>query len=888
MSTQILTTKLHIPHPSSNLVSRTRLLERLNEGWNRKLTLVSAPAGYGKTTLLSEWISKSELPFCWLSLDEQDNDINRFLSYLLASLDSIHFESDEQILSEYQSHPQDEFSGLMIPLINQISDFEGHFSLVLDDYHLIENQQIHEAVIFLLENIPKNIHLVIASRADPPIRLAHWRARGELSEIRVADLRFTIEEAINFLNQSMGLDLTVSDVTTLTDKTEGWIAGLQLAAISLKNHPDRPTFVNTFAGDDRYIADYLLDEALRWQPNHIQTFLLQTSILDRLCAPLCDTVTDRNDSRGILKELERSNLFLVPLDNQRNWYRYHHLFADLLRIRLKQEYCGVVADLYQRASSWHEQRQMLSEAVRLSLLGGDVERVAKLMEGHLLAIVSTAELSTLNRLLASLPEDTLSNNPWLALATAWGMAYAWNLKSTEPLLDKAGSTLQDFDENTQKRLRGRIQVLQSYITGSRGDYTHSIRIAQNALTDLPETDVSMRSFTLLIIGNAHRFDGNLEGALEFHNNALSLSEEAGDTLLSVMILSRLIDIYRTMGQLNRSYKTGMQALEMAENYQHQTGMQSFILGYLKLRLSGVYYERNELEMALQCAEVGLDLAKAWGAYDSISLGYFNFAKIYQAYGNYRQANDYLSQLKESYPFEQRFQYKFASALETQIHLRAGNLQMAEDWMKSCGLRLDDHIRFLDFQSYDVLAQVLITGGQLSDAQVLLERLLKIAEETGAVEYEIRTLGRRALVLQKQGDEDTAIAMLTRALALAAPEGYLRTFIDQGEPMAQLIYQASLRGIHASFCNQLLDGFSISVVPDQLSQDDLVEPLSNREVEVLTLIAEGYSNQEIAQDLHLSLYTVKSHARNIYSKLGVKNRTEAVAKARLLGILPKNS
>jgi LuxR family maltose regulon positive regulatory protein len=887
MSTQILSTKLHIPHPSSNLVSRPRLLEGLNKGRNRKLTLISAPAGYGKTTLLSEWISKSAMPFCWLSLDEQDNDLNRFLSYIVASLDSI-FEFDGQIPNEYQSHSPDDLSRLMIPLINRISDSEGHLSLVLDDYHLIENQQIHEAVIFMLENIPPNMHLVIVSRADPHVRLAQWRARGELSEIRVADLRFTIEEAMHFLSQSMGLDLTVSDVTTLTDKTEGWIAGLQLAAISLQNHPDRPTFVSTFAGDDRYIADYLLDEALRWQPNHIQTFLLQTSILDRLCAPLCDIVTDRNDSRGILKELERSNLFLVPLDHKRNWYRYHHLFADLLRIRLKQEDRESMVGLYQRASSWHEQRQMLSEAVRLSLLGGDAERVARLMEGHLLTIVSTSELSTLNRLLASLPEDTLSKNPWLALATAWGMAYAWNFKSTEPLLDKAGSSLQDIDENTQKRLRGRIQVLQSYVTGSRGDYTHSIRIAHNALTDLPETDVSMRSFVLLIIGNAHRFDGNLESALEFHNHAFSLSEEAGDTLLSVMILSRLIDIYRTMGQLNRSYRTGMQALEMVENYQNQTGMQSFILGYLKLRLSGVYYERNELEMALQCAEVGLDLAKAWGAYDSISLGYFNFANIYQAYGNYKQAIDYLSQLKESYPFEQRFQYKFASALETQIQLRAGNVQMAENWMKSSGLQLDDHIRFLDFQSYDVLAQVLIAGGQLSDAEVLLDRLLKVVEETGAVEYEIRTLGRRAMILQKQGDEDAAITVLTRALALAAPEGYMRTIIDQGEPMAQLIYQASLRGIHPSFCNQLLDGFSISVAPDKVRQDDLVEPLSNREVEILTHIAEGYTNQEIAQNLHLSLYTVKSHARNIYSKLGVKNRTEASAKARLLGILPKKS
>jgi LuxR family maltose regulon positive regulatory protein len=888
MPTQLLSTKLYIPHPRSNLVSRPRLIKLLNKEWNRKLTLISAPAGYGKSTLLSEWINQSELPFCWLSLDKQDNDLYRFLSYILASLDSIHFKLDEQIPNLYQSHPTIELTTLLIPLINQILDYEDRFSMVLDDYHLIENQEIHEAVTFLLENIPQNMHLVIAGRTDPPIQLAQLRARGELSEIRVADLRFTIGEAIKFLNQTMGLDLTVSDVTTLTDKTEGWIAGLQLAAISLQKHSDKHTFVTAFAGDDRYIADYLLDEALQFQPNHIQTFLLQTSILDRLCAPLCDTVTGRNDSREILTELENANLFLVPLDNQRNWYRYHRLFADLLRIRLKQEARESVADLYQRASSWHERRQMLSEAVRLSLLGGNAERVAQLMEGHLLAVVSTSELTILNQLLTTLPEGTISANPWLALAMAWGMAYEWKFESIEPLLDEALSNLQVFDEKTRDRLKGRISVLRSYVAGARRDYTSSIRIAQNALKDIPDNDLSMRSFTLLIIGNAYRREGNLERALEFHNDALSHSEEAGDTFLSVIILTRLTDIYRIMGQLNRAYKTGNQALEMVERYQKRAGTPSFISGYLKLRLSDVYYERNELEMALQCAEVGLDLARQWGAYDSTSLGYFNSAKIYQALGNYRQAYNSLREFKETYPSEQRWQYKIASAIETEIHLHTGNLQGANDWMESCGLSLDDQIQFMDFQFYDVLAQVLIARGQLSDAQVLLERLLRIAEETGAAEDEIRTLGRLALILQKQGNEDAAIAMLGRALALAASDGYLRTFIDQGESMAQLVYQASLRGINPIFCNQLLDGFTISAVSDHISQDDLVEPLSNREVEVLAHIAEGDTNQEIAQNLHLSLYTVKSHARNIYSKLGVKNRTEAVAKARLLGILPKNS
>jgi LuxR family maltose regulon positive regulatory protein len=883
MPPQILSTKLYIPQPRQNLVSRPRLLDLLKRGTKNKLTLISAPAGYGKTTLLSEWINQSEIPSCWLSLDTQENDLKLFLAYLIASLQSIHIEVDERIASILQTQQPEKYDELLIPLINQISDADSRFTLVLDDYHLIHNDKIHKTLTFFLDHLPTNMHLVVISRADPPIRLAQLRARGDLCEIRVADLRFNIDEAVEFLNRGMGVDLPLSDVTLLTDKTEGWIAGLQLAALSLQKHPDRHAFVTAFAGDDRYIADYLLDEVLRRQPPHIQTFLLQISLLDQFCAPLCDAVTKRNDSRVILEELERANLFLVSLDHQRKWFRYHQLFAELLRNRLKHEYRDSIAELYRRASSWHERQQMLSEAVRLALLGNDTENVAKMMEGHLLAIVSTSELTILNRLLASLSADAICGNPWLALAKAWGMAYVWQFDSAETYLEKAASNLEGFDEITQKRLKGRILVLQSYIAGSRRDYPKSIRTAQYALNHIPYNDLSMRSFSLLIIGNAHRFEGNLADAIAFHHEALSLSEEAGDVILSVMILSRITDMYITMGQLNRAHMTGMQAFEMINNDQSQTGSQSFILGYLKLRLSGLYYERNDLDRALQCVEVGFDLVKAWGAYDSISLGYINFAKIYRALGDYDLASNYLKVFKEIYPWVNRLQYRFASAHETEIHLRVGNHKEVDYWSGSCGVNLSDCIQFLDFLFYDVLAQVLIARGQLDDAKALLERLLVLSEKTGAVQYKIRTLGRKSLVFHKMGDADEAITTLESALALAAPEGYLRSFIDQGDDMAELVYQASTQGIYPGFCKQILDGFPVISAFEKASKG-LVESLSSREVEVLSHIAEGFTNQEIAQELVLSLHTVKTHARNIYSKLGVKNRTEAVSKARLLGLL----
>jgi LuxR family maltose regulon positive regulatory protein len=399
--------------------------------------------------------------------------------------------------------------------------------------------------------------------------------------------------------------------------------------------------------------------------------------------------------------------------------------------------------------------------------------------------------------------------------------------------------------------------------------------------------LSMQSFALLIIGNAYRFEGDLKRSIELHDQALIRSETVRDTFLSVMILSRLIDIYRTMGHLRLSHQTGLRAIEIIGGYQKQTGMRSFILGYLKLHICGTYYERNQIESALQYAEAGLDLVRKWGGYDSISLGYFHLSRIHKALGNLAQANAYLREFKEIFPSKHRFQYQLASALEAELDVQSGRLQDAIEWMQSCGLSTSDPIRFLDIPFFDVFTQVLLAQNKIPEAQSLLERLCQVVEGYGAIEYKIKILGRTAVVLQKMGEEDSSIVKLTRALALAAPEGYLRSFLDQGESMIQLLYRAASQGIYPEFCNRLLSSFSSSTKSTAISQNDLLEPLSSREVEVLTYIADGDTNQEIAQALHLSLFTVKSHARNIYGKLGVKNRTEAVARARLLGLLKKD-
>jgi LuxR family maltose regulon positive regulatory protein len=520
----------------------------------------------------------------------------------------------------------------------------------------------------------------------------------------------------------------------------------------------------------------------------------------------------------------------------------------------------------------------------LALLGGASERVAQLMEGNLLSIVSSSELAVLNQLLRSIPMD-IASNPWLKLASAWGMAYVWQFDVAESLLENVLSNLINFDDHTQARIRGRILTLRSYLAGSKRDYPNSIRIAQEALKFLPQDDLSMRSFTLLIIGNAYRFTGDSELAIQFHNDALHHSELASDGLLSVIILARLIDIYRITGSLNRAYQVGKYAVEIIEGYQPQKRAQSFILGYLNLRLCTVYYERNDLGPALHFAEIGLDLIRQWGAYDSTSVGYINLARIYMAYGNYSQAMNCLHEFKETYPAEARLQFKIASAVEAEIDLHAGNLQRSSDWLESCGFSQTRKFQVETFQIYDAIAQILITRGQIVDAQELLESLLVYASETGAAEYVMRARGKLAIILQATGQEEAALNMLRDALDQAAPEGYKRVFLDQSQPMAQLLYRAASRGIQPEFCKQLLVEFSTATQTVSELQGELIEPLTDREIEVLRHIAQGSTNQEIAQQLVLSLFTIKSHARNIYSKLAVKNRTEAVAKARLLGLLP---
>jgi LuxR family maltose regulon positive regulatory protein len=894
--TQLLATKLFAPSPHPNQVSRPRLLDQLKLGSASKLVLISAPAGYGKTTLLSEWIQQSECPTAWLSLDKQDNDLRRFLSYVIASLGSIQVEVDEQVLDVYKSPQSDHFTTVLIPLINRISASDRRFYLVLDDYHLIENQEIHEAFTYLLNNLPPKMGLLITSRVDPPLRLAQLRARGELCEIRAADLRFSVEEAIDFLNQRMGLDLAPSDVSTLTDKTEGWIAGLQLAALSLQNHPDKHSSVTTFAGDDRYIADYLLDEVLGRQPSPVQTFLLQTSILERLSAPLCDAVTGQSDSQVILIELERANLFLEPLDNQRKWYRYHHLFRDLLGQRLEQlTPADQIANLHRQASDWFRSGNLIFEAINHAFEADDMLRIVRLIEANIFTMLDRGGILTLMRWLDAIPGEVRRKHPWLSVAHAWVLVYAGNLDAGESTLQIAENALHILEEDEQTRARGYICAIQAYAFWMRGQGEPGATLARQALTLLPEDELSVRAFAANTLGGTLLQCNEVDQAIKSLQDSITWARASGNAHIYCLAAGSLSYNWIQKGRIRQAERVCREAFAHLEGEQIR---ESPAIAQIYAQMTNILILRNDLDHALQFAQKGLEISKQWDQIDTLTVSYIYLANVLIARGEFESAESALSQARKLGLHESPWFKTIIEESQAQMHLASGNLTAASRWAAESGIDYRDEVPQPERNTYRTLAEVLMVEGKLSEATHLLESLIKDSENAGANGNLLSLLPLQSVVQLDLGNQEGALDILTRALIMAEPEGYARTYISLGEPMARLLRLAIQHDIQPPFCAQLLDAIENKQARDQdlrvsrpakkpVSVNGVYESLSRRELEVLQLIAEGCTNQEIAQELVLSLYTVKSHARNIYSKLGVKNRTEAVARARLLGLLPQD-
>jgi LuxR family transcriptional regulator, maltose regulon positive regulatory protein len=905
----LLTTKLFVPPPQPAVVPRPRLIGRLNEGLRRRLTLVSAPAGFGKTTLVGEWVAGCGLPAAWLSLDEGDNDPARFLAYLVAALRTIRANVGEGVLGALRSPQPPPAESILTALLNEIAAVPEDFVLVLDDYHVIDARAVDDALTFLIEHLPPGMHLVIATREDPHLPLARLRARGQLTELRAADLRFTSSEAAEFLKGMMGLDLSAEDVAALEDRTEGWIAGLQLAALSMQGRADTAGFIKSFTGSHRFVLDYLVEEVLQRQPERVRGFLLQTAILDRLSGPLCDAVTGEEDGRGLLEILERGNLFVVPLDDERHLFRYHHLFADVLQARLVEEQPDRAPILHRRASEWYEQNSLQADAVRHALAAKDFERVADLVELAALEMLGSGQEDTLFGWLEALPDELVAARPVLSVYYAFALfgrggfeAVDARLRDAERWLDTTAETGEQgeassvdmvvVDQVAFRSLPGTIAVARAYIAGARGDVPGVVQQARQAIDHLPGDDYLWRGAAAALLGIAYWTSGELEAAHRSFADGVAYQQKAGHIRFQVVGTHILADIRIAQGRLNEAVRTYEQSLQVAKERDETVwGTADLYVG-----LSELHRERGDLEAATQHLLRSKELGEHVGLPETRYRWYVAMARIKEAQGDLDGALDLLDEAERLYVESPDPDVRPVAALKTRVWVAQGRLGEALGWAREQGLSAHDELSYLREFEYSTLARVLIAQYKserversIHEAIGLLERLRTAAEEGGRMGSVIEILVLQALAYEARGDSPAALVPLERALSLAEPEGYVRVFVDEGRPMAKLLSEAAAHGIMPAYTTKLLavlesEEHKGEEGSHRFPTESVVEPLSQRELEVLRLIARGLSNREISQRLFLALSTVKGHNRIIFSKLMVQRRTEAAARARELGLL----
>jgi LuxR family transcriptional regulator, maltose regulon positive regulatory protein len=903
--TELLKTKLYIPRRRPNLVSRPHLTNRLNAGLDKKLTLISAPPGFGKTTLLSEWIPGSPRCVTWLSLDDGDNDPTKFWAYLISSLQGLRPDLGESALDLLQSPQAPAVTSILTALINDITAFPDLFATVLDDYHLIDSMQIHEGLTFLIDHLPKNMHLVITTRIDPPLSLSRLRVQDQLTELRANDLRFKAEECAQFLDQAMGLSVSVEEVAALEGRTEGWIAGLQIAALSMQGRQDLPVYIQAFSGSHRHILGYLAEEVLDRRPTDTLNFLLKTSILDRMCGPLCDAVTGGSGGQVILEELEHANLFLIPLDDEGVWYRYHHLFADVLQARLRQSFPELLSQLHQRASEWYEAQDLLVEAIQYALSAGAMLRAAQLIEKNRWALLGRGEAHTLHRWLDELPRDVLQSKPGLSVAYAWILSLLEEPETIEAHLQDAESAFalktspmsQEAVEN-EDAIRGEIAILRAEIALSRSDIHQAIELCRQALEFLPEGYILMRGVSTYFLGHGERRSGNMVAAEQAYVNASELGLQNDNLLLALYALANLSSTQISMGRLRGAAQTSQRILEITAERQRQTWP---LAGLAYQGLGKLYYEWNDLDESIGYLRLGIESGQRGGL---ISLEINSRAILAFALQAQNNLDGAAEMLRETAYLSERNHHPFfiaqTAAMEARLKLRQGHTEQAVRWARACGLNLEnDNIPYTRQVEYLTLARVLITLSKFELAENMLDRLFQAAENDQRTGDMIEILIQQALLLSAAGKRPEAIHFLDRALQWAEPEGYIRIFVDEGDPMRLLLidYQANLRQNfnlpmnHSShlllnYTDRLLAAFSKPSPNGDIKAETLLEPLSERELDILRLIATGRTNQEIAEILVIALSTVKSHINHLYGKVGVHNRVQAISVAREMGLLPE--
>ena len=906
LTSPVLETKVHAPRPRPSLVARPRLSQRLDRITESKLILISAPAGFGKSTLLAEWLASARddgQVAGWLSVDEADNEPAAFWTYLISALRTAVPGIGEASLRLLES-PQPRIENLLAPLLNELSALPNDVVLVLDDFHVIHAPDIQEAMAYLLDHLPGPMHLVIATRADPALPLARLRARGELVEIRAADLRFTPEEATAYLNDVMGLDLGARDVAALEGRTEGWIAALQLAGLSMQGRDDVPGFIAGFAGDDRYIVDYLVEEVLHRQTDDVRSFLLQTSILARMTGPLCDAVTGRDGSRATLDALDRANLFVVSLDDRREWYRYHHLFADVLRARLLDERPDEVAELHRRASEWFEQHGEPGEAIAHAMAGEDFERAADLIEIAIPGMRQARQHAVLRRWLEVLPDELIGLRPVLSVHYA-GLLLAngdfddadARLRDAERWLaategaregrDAASSAVVVRDEDGFRRLPSQVAIYRAAMAQGRGDRASAITYAQSALDLTDDDDHFERGAAAGFLALAHWSVGQLGAAHRYWTAAMTSLQSAGHLVDAIGCARALAQIRVAQGRMRDAMSTYARGLQLATE-QRVPALRG--TADMHVGISELFLEWGDLGTARQHLQESKELGDQAGLPQNPYRWHLAMARIREAEGDPDGSLDLLDEAERLFVSEYYPDVRPVAALRARIWATHGRLGDAAGWVRAQALSVEDDLDYLHEFEHTTLARLLLVQSKqdhressTNDTITLLDRLLRAAEEGQRMRSVIEILVLQALARQVDGDVRAALAPLARALTLGEPEGYVRIFVDEGSAMAALLEAAATDGIAPSYVRRLLAAFGGADDNTYLRQA-LVEPLSERELDVLRLLATDLDGPEIASELVVALSTIRSHTKSIYAKLGVNNRRAAVRRAEELDLL----
>ncbi len=907
----VLATKLHLPRPRPGFVPRPRLAGRLDEGLAPGLVLVCAPAGYGKTAALADWARRSGRPVAWLSLDTGDNDPVRFWRHVVAAVGPARPGAAERALPLLGAPPPSSFAGLVTALINELAaqPGDGEPVLILDDYHLIDAGPVHESLLFLLEHLPPGLQVVLASRSDPPLPLGRLRARGQLAELRAAELRFTADEAAALLQrvaERAGTALSDADVAALTARTEGWAAGLQLAGgLSLRGQADPAAFVAAFNGSHRYVLDYLAGEVLEHLDEQVRDFLLETSVLERLSAELCDAVTGRAGSQALLEQVEQAGLFLMPLDEIRGWWRYHHLFADLLRARLQAERPARAVALHRAAAAWHAEHDLADDGVRHALAAGDTVWAARLIEQHFDATYHRGQRATIHRWLAALPADLVHARARLQLAQAWMAVVGGQVEAADVALDaaqraSAQAAAEPLEPSAGRaasllaNTRAAITIARGWLAWLHGDADGATALASQALGELTDSDWLLTSLGQLELALADRLRGRLDDAERGFTASLAGWRAAGERGSAVSTCELLGRVHLARGRLDAALGTFQLALEIAT----EPGQLALpVAGIAYAGMAEVEYQRDELDAALSHVTEGIARLRAVNHTAPMATGLARLAWIRQATGDAAGALEAIGEAERAAPSPAvTGLVNPVPAQRARLLLAQGNVAAAIRWAQQHGLSPEDEPSYPHEQEYLVLARLLLAQNRPGEALALLDRLLAQATAQDRMGSVIEIQALRALAQAAGGDGPAAVTTLAEALTLAGLRGYVRVFADEGPPMRALVgrivaaYRAGhppARTIPFSHLARVTQAFdSKPAMPGSAAEvPGLIDPLTGRELQVLAMLAAGEPNQAIAGELFVTVFTVKKHVSHLLGKLGAANRTEAVARARDLGLIP---